>query len=72
MNTSNDSEKFLRLKDVQDRFGVSRATVWRWHTERGLRVITIGNVVRVRNSDLMEWVERHLKVGGANGKSPKN
>ena len=54
-------EKFLRLKDLQARFGVSRSTVWRWQ-KLGLRVVSVGNVVRVRESDLMEWVERHLKV----------
>ena len=57
-----NDKKFLRLKDVQERFGVSRATVWRWHAERGLRVVSVGNVVRVRESDLTEFVERHLKV----------
>lgn len=59
MNTI--SEKFLRLKDVQNRFGVSRATVWRWHAERGLPVVCVGGVTRVRESDLQVFVERHLK-----------
>jgi excisionase family DNA binding protein len=53
-------EKFLRLKDVQEKFGVSRATVWRWTAERGLRVVSVGGVTRIRESDLAEFVERHL------------
>jgi excisionase family DNA binding protein len=61
------SEKcFLKLKEVQDRLGVSRSTVWRWHAERGLRVVTIGSVTRIRESDLMEFLNRHVKcVTGA-------
>jgi predicted DNA-binding transcriptional regulator AlpA len=54
-------EKFLRLKDLQTMFGVSRATVWRWQ-KLGLRVVSIGNVVRVRHEDLAEFIEQHLKT----------
>jgi len=61
MNSTSE-EKFLRLKDVQNKFGVSRATVFRWHAERGLRVVRVGGVTRVRESDLAEFVERHLKT----------
>jgi excisionase family DNA binding protein len=53
-------DRFLKLKEVQDRFGVSRATVWRWHAERGLRLVSVGGVKRVRESDLQQFVERHL------------
>jgi excisionase family DNA binding protein len=57
-------ERFLKLKDVQERFGVSRATVWRWHSERGLKVVCVGGVTRVRESDLQAFVEKHLKGTG--------
>ena len=53
-------ERFLKLKDVQDRLAVSRSTVWRWHAERGLRMVSVGGVTRIRESDLAEFVERHL------------
>ena len=56
-------ERFLKLKDVQDRFAVSRSTVWRWVAERGLRVVCVGGVTRIRESDLLAFVERHLKTG---------
>jgi excisionase family DNA binding protein len=55
-------ERFWKLKDVQNRFGVSRSTVWRWHAERGLRVVSVGGVTRIRESDLQAFVERHLKT----------
>jgi excisionase family DNA binding protein len=59
-----NEERFFKLKDVQNRFGVSRSTVWRWHAERGLRVVSVGGVTRIRESDLQTFVERHLKTAG--------
>lgn len=52
-------DRFLKLSDIQEMFGVSRSTVWRWHAERGLKVVRVGEVVRVRESDLHAFVERH-------------
>ena len=48
MNIQNANGRFLKLKEVQDLLGVSRSTVWRWHAERGLKVVRVGEVVRVR------------------------
>jgi excisionase family DNA binding protein len=62
MRDTDSEDRFLKLKDVQDRFAVSRSTVWRWHTERGLRVVSVGGVTRIRESDLQLFVERHLKT----------
>lgn len=53
------SERFLTLGDVQKMLGVSRSTVWRWHAERGLRVVSVGAVTRVRESDLQAFLKRH-------------
>ncbi len=53
------SERFLKLKDVQNILGVSRSTVWRWHAERGLKVVTVGAVTRIRESDLQMFLKRH-------------
>jgi hypothetical protein len=57
-----EPEKYLRLRDVQTMFGVSRSTVWRWHSERGLRVISIGGIKRVRECDLKEFAKQYLKT----------
>lgn len=54
-----ESERFLKLAEVQRMFGVSRSTVWRWTTERGLKVVRIGDVTRIRESDLEAFLKRH-------------
>lgn len=51
--------RFLKVKEVQALLGVSRSTVWRWHAERGLRVVSVGGVVRIRERDLQEFLDRH-------------
>jgi hypothetical protein len=40
------------MNQERQKFGVSRSTVWRWHAERGLRVVCVGAVTRIRESDL--------------------
>jgi excisionase family DNA binding protein len=53
------SDRFLKLKEVQDLLGVSRTTVWRWVAEHGLKVVRVGGVVRICESDLQEFLKRH-------------
>ena len=53
------NERFLKLAQVQEMLGVSRTTLWRWHAERGLPVVTVGSVTRIRESDLNEFLKRH-------------
>lgn len=60
------TDRFLKLGEVGQMFGVSRSTVWRWHAERGLKVVTIGGVTRVRERDLQAFLERH-ETNGARG-----
>jgi excisionase family DNA binding protein len=52
-------DRFLKLTEVQQMLGVSRSTVWRWHAERGLKVVTVGGVTRIRERDLETFLERH-------------
>lgn len=53
------NNRFLKLKEVQDLLGVSRSTVWRWHAERGLKVVTVGAITRIRETDLQAFLKRH-------------
>lgn len=52
-------DRFLKLSEVQQMFGVSRSTIWRWTAERGLKVVRIGEVTRIRESDLQAFLNRH-------------
>ena len=52
-------DQFLRLKEVQAMLGVSRSTVWRWTAEQGLKVVRVGNVTRIRETDLQAFLKRH-------------
>jgi excisionase family DNA binding protein len=56
-------DRFLKFQEVQAMFGVSRTTLWRWTQERGLKVVRIGDVVRVRESDLQVFLNRHETTG---------
>ena len=53
------NERFLKLCEVQRMFGVSRSTVWRWTAENGLKVLRVGGVTRIRESDLQAFIQRH-------------
>jgi excisionase family DNA binding protein len=67
---------FLKLKDVQELLGVSRTTLWRWHAEHGLKVVRVRDVVRVRESDLQQFLKRHESMrvpdAGAQGSESAN
>lgn len=53
------SERFLRLSEVQQMLNVSRSTVWRWTAENGLKVVRVGSITRIRESDLQAFLKRH-------------
>jgi excisionase family DNA binding protein len=59
MNETAPQNRFLTLRQVQTLLGVSRSTVWRWQAERGLKVVRIGDVVRIRERDLESFIHAH-------------
>lgn len=56
-------DRFLRVCDVAEMLGVSRSTVWRWQVERGLKVVTVGGVTRIRETELEAFLKRHEAAG---------
>jgi excisionase family DNA binding protein len=56
-------DRFFTLKEVREMLSVSRATLWRWTVENGLKVVRVGNVTRIRESDLQGFLKRH-ETGG--------
>jgi excisionase family DNA binding protein len=63
MDVQTTTDRFLKLKEIQDLLDVSRTTVWRWQAEHGLKVVRVGDVVRVRESDLQAFLKRHETAG---------
>lgn len=53
------SERFLTLSEVRAMLKLSRATLWRWTAENGLKVVRVGSVTRIRESDLEAFLKRH-------------
>ena len=56
---SANPERFYKLGEVQQMLGVSRSTLWRWTAEHGLKVVRVGDVVRIRASELAAFLARH-------------
>lgn len=52
------SEKFLTIKDVAEKLGVSTRTVQRWQDERLISFVKIGKVVRISEEHLDNWLEK--------------
>ena len=52
-------ERFLKLSEVQAKLGVSRSTLWRWTAEQGLKVVRVGNVTRIRETDLQAFLKQN-------------
>lgn len=58
------TERLLTLKEIEQLAGVSRPTVYRWRNGGGLRVVRVGHVTRVRESDWQRFLERYVTGGG--------
>jgi len=58
-------ERLFTLPQIQTAGGFSRSTLYRLRHGGGLRTITVGGVVRVRESDWLAWLEKNSATGGS-------
>lgn len=47
------------LPQIQAAANVSRPTLYRWRNGGGLKEIRVGNVVRIRGKDFLQFLERY-------------
>lgn len=52
-----------RLEQIQKAAHISRPTLYRWRNGGGLKVVRVGNVVRIRGTDFYEFLSRYGTVG---------
>ena len=52
-------EKLLRIKDIQEKYGVSRQTVSNWINKHGLPVHPTPRNVYFKESDVLEFMEKY-------------
>lgn len=57
------SEALLRKAEVGERLGVSHRTVTRLIESGQLRALKVGAQVRIREADLLRYLDQQLKAG---------
>jgi len=55
--------EFMKVKDIMERLGVSRATAYKIVHSHGLKAIKIGRSVLVRKTDFERYIENSA-IGG--------
>ena len=59
------AERYLTISDICQRLQCSRTSAWRMIAEHRLPAVRIGRLVRVRESALAEWLQKHEAGGNA-------
>jgi excisionase family DNA binding protein len=59
--TTRPEDRWMTVEEVAGQANVCRMTVWRWRNEQGLKFTKVGNVVRVRQSELDGFLKRHMQ-----------
>jgi excisionase family DNA binding protein len=54
------NETFLKVREVQDLLNISRALVYRLVETGDLKALRINQAIRIRQSDLEEYIQEHL------------
>ena len=58
-----EPKEILTVNDVAEHMQVSPRTIYRW-MKRGLPVIKVGNVTRIRRGDLEAFLQNHIVEAG--------
>lgn len=56
---ANDLERLSTISDLEERFQVSRIAVWQWRKKGLLKATRIGNSVRFREADILEFIQQY-------------
>lgn len=56
-------KEFLTVREVQEMLGISKSGVYRLLHTDGFPALKIGNLVKVRRTELEAWLEAQ-KIGG--------
>ena len=59
VQANQNTHEVMTLSQVREFCQISRTTLWEWENSRGLRVIAVGGIKRVRRSDLDAFLSRH-------------
>ena len=57
------TKEFLTVREVQEMLGISKSGVYRLLHTDGFPALKIGNLVKVRRTELEAWLEAQ-KIGG--------
>lgn len=52
------TETYLSLQEVAEKLQLKKNTVWSWVTNKTLRASKVGKSWRVKQSDLLEFIEK--------------
>ena len=66
-NIMSQPERLFTLEQVQAAGNFSRSTLYRLRHGGGLRVVTVGGVTRVRESDWLAWLDKHAAATPESG-----
>ena len=64
------TKQYITSRKVQERFGISAMTLWRWERDRRLSFPKPTNINRRKYFDLAEveaWERQHALASAANG-----
>lgn len=59
--TNKVEDRWMTVDEVATYTNVCRMTIWRWRNEQGLKFTKVGNVVRIRRSELDAFLNKHTQ-----------